>query len=347
MSDETADNAAKGGSHSWIGRIVTLAILIAAGAGAYYYYTYSEAHPSTKDAYVGANIVHVASQVTGRVTKVPAETNTRVKSGDLLVQLDPAEFIASEKLRAAQVTLARQEVATAVAAVAAAKAEVASQEAVLKNAQDQYTRVIALVKQGDQSDAEKETVTSTLDQARAAVAAARARLVEAEANVGQTGASTNARIDVAEANLTGAKLTLTYAETKAPSDGTLGPVTLRPGDFVEAGQSLFPLVEDGTWYITANFKETDLHRIQPGMTAQVTIDMYPDESWTGTVESLSPASGAAFSLLPPENATGNWVKVTQRFPVRIAIRNDRPDAPLRVGASATVVIETDDTDKKN
>ncbi|WP_158965807.1 HlyD family secretion protein [Chachezhania sediminis] len=324
----------------WIARIVVLLALVGLIAGGYWYIRYSDTHPSTRDAYVGANIVHVSAQVAGQVTRVPNASNTAVKAGDVLVQLDASEFEAEETLQAAQVSLAQQEVASAIAAVDAARAEIAAQQAILTNAEAQYKRIADLVAKGDQTVSKSDDITSTLNQAKAEVEAAKARLTEAQAKVGGT-ETDNARVQVAQANLTEAKLNLSHAVVHAPADGTLGPVTLRPGDYVQAGESLFPLVEDDTWYITANFKETDLTRIRPGMTAHVTIDMYPGQSWTGTVESLSPASGAAFALLPPENATGNWVKVTQRFPVRIAMTNDRAEAPLRVGASATVKIDTE------
>ena len=142
------------------------------------------------------------------------------------------------------------------------------------------------------------------------------------------------------AELSRARLDLTHAETTAPVDGVLGPVALRAGTFVGAGRDLFPLVDTGAWFITANFKETALSRLKPGQQVHVTIDMYPGETWAGTVESLGPASGASFALLPPENATGNWVKVAQRFPVRIRIEDDKPNAPLRMGASASVRVDT-------
>ena len=117
-------------------------------------------------------------------------------------------------------------------------------------------------------------------------------------------------------------------------------MTLRPGATVQAGQPLFAIIEANRWWVDANFKETDLARIKVGQPATVRLDMYPDTTFDGTVESISAGSGASFSVLPPENASGNWVKVTQRFPVRIALTNPPADKPLRVGASAWVTIDT-------
>ena len=126
----------------------------------------------------------------------------------------------------------------------------------------------------------------------------------------------------------------------APSDGILSNVTLRPGATVQAGPPLFAIIEANRWWVDANFKETDLARIKVGQPATVYLDMYPGATFDGVVESISAGSGATFSVLPPENATGNWVKVTQRFPVRITITNPPADKPLRVGASASVTIDT-------
>ena len=128
--------------------------------------------------------------------------------------------------------------------------------------------------------------------------------------------------------------------TTAPSDGILSNVTLRPGATVQAGQPLFAIIEANRWWVDANFKETDLARIKVGQPATVYLDMYPGVTFDGTVESISSGSGASFSVLPPENASGNWVKVTQRFPVRIALTNPPADKPLRVGASTSVTIDT-------
>jgi membrane fusion protein (multidrug efflux system) len=127
----------------------------------------------------------------------------------------------------------------------------------------------------------------------------------------------------------------------APASGWVTNVSLRPGAIVQAGTPAFAIVEDGDWWVDANFKETDLGRIKPGQTAAIRLDMYPGLTLDGVVESISAGSGATFSVLPPENATGNWVKVTQRFPIRIKITNaPNPDKPLRLGASASVTIDT-------
>jgi membrane fusion protein (multidrug efflux system) len=130
----------------------------------------------------------------------------------------------------------------------------------------------------------------------------------------------------------------------APAGGWVTNISVRPGNVVQAGTPAFAVVEDGNWWVDANFKETDLGRIKPGQPATIRLDMYPGTTFEGIVESISAGSGASFSVLPPENATGNWVKVTQRFPVRVKITSQPdPDKPLRMGASATVKVDTTDS----
>lgn len=149
------------------------------------------------------------------------------------------------------------------------------------------------------------------------------------------GNAEEADIAVAEANAE-----LGHATIKAPIDGTVGKVRIRPGEVAKAGVPLFPLVDTSTWWVDANFKETDLARIKPGQSATVWLDSDPSKKLTGKVEAVSRASSSAFSLMPSENATGSWVKVVQRFPVRIALTLDADDPPLGVGASASVTIDT-------
>lgn len=149
------------------------------------------------------------------------------------------------------------------------------------------------------------------------------------------GNAEEADIAVAEANAE-----LSHATIKAPVDGTVGKVRIQPGEVAKAGVPLFPLVDTSTWWVDANFKETDLARIKPGQTASVWLDSDSSKKLTGKVEAVSRASASAFSLMPSENATGSWVKVVQRFPVRIALTVEPGNLPLGVGASASVTIDT-------
>lgn len=180
---------------------------------------------------------------------------------------------------------------------------------------------------------------------QAALDAAQARLDLAQlqqkgAGGGAQGATAKANADQAQAAVTKAKLDLDSATVKAPVAGIIGNVHIRPGAIAPAGASLFPLVDTGQWWVDANFKETELARIAPGQEATVTLDIDPSHVLKGKVDSISPASGTAFSLLPAENASGNWVKVPQRFSVRISLDAPPAEVPLRVGASASVTVDT-------
>lgn len=151
--------------------------------------------------------------------------------------------------------------------------------------------------------------------------------------------SATASIEVSKAKVEHTLLNLNYTKIAAPTSGWITNLTLRSGNIIQANQPLFALISDQTFWIDANFKETELSKIHPGQTATISIDMYPKHPFTGTVESISGGSGAAFSLLPPQNATGNWVKITQRVPVRIRITQPDPNYPLRIGTSAAVKIK--------
>lgn len=256
------------------------------------YWIYSQFYLTTDDAYVNANVVQVASRVTGQVVHLAIKNNQFVKKDQLLFALDSDPFV----------TVVNQ-----------VKAQYAMDLAKLKLAQVTEERTADLVKKKVASVQEGDSASASLQAA-------------------------TAQIDLDNANLTQAQLNLHYSQVSAPASGWVTNVTLRVGDIVTANQPLFALISDEEFWVDANFKETELHFIKVGQLAEVKVDMYPDYSFKGIVESVSGGSGAAFSLLPPENATGNWVKVTQRVPVRVRITNPDPHFPLRIGTSAVVTI---------
>ncbi len=322
----------------------SLGLIVAAGAaaaGGYAWWSWSGLHPSTDDAYVQADIINIAPEIGGRVTEVAVTENARVAAGDVLFTLDARALTAARDAAQAAVDLADQAVGATGAGVPAAEAQLAGAQAQLTEATTSQAREQALFASGDVAQAAVDSANTAADAARAAVAAAQANLQAAQAQSGAAGAD-NARIRAARASLIQAEIALSHATVRAPADGWVANLTLRPGQVVAEGAPLFALVADGPWWIDANFKETDIARIRPGQPADIAVDMYPGVTVTGHVDSLGAGSGAAFSLLPPENATGNWVKVTQRFPVRIAIDQvpADPATPLRVGASATVTVDT-------
>ena len=321
--------------------IVMGAVIVAIAVGMGVLWRYNALHPSTDDAYIGANILTVSPQVTAQVTDVLIAENQRVSAGDVMVQLDQSTLSAAVQTAQAQLDQAVQAAGASGSNVQAAEGALASAEAQLTNAQASFERTDALFKDGDVSQASLDNARATRDSAQAARDSAQADLNAARQSLGETG-DENAGVRAARGALEQAQIALSHATISAPIDGWIANLNLRPGDVVLPGQDLFSVVEDGRWWVDANFKETDIHRIRPGHPVSIAVDMYPGTELTGTVQSLGAGSGATFSLLPPQNATGNWVKVTQRFPVRIII-DTKPDDPalqLRVGASTTARVNT-------
>lgn len=319
------------------GLVAMLALVVVIGG--YWYYQHSIQYPSTDDAYIKADVVRVAPQVTGHVIAVPVSDQQYVKQGELLFQLDPKPFayrVAQAKANLAQV---KKTVAAQQAAVKAAAANVRDRQAKLQNARLHYRRTKDLAARHVAAQSELDDARASLDSARADLALAQAKLHQAKVQLGTTGKE-NSLIQQARSALDQDKLDLAYTHIHAPCSGQLSGVRLQPGDTVHAGEQQFALVCQKYFWVYANFKETDLTRIRPGQVASIYVDMYPNHTFRGVVENVNPASGSAFSLLPPENATGNWVKVTQRVPVRILFVNDSRNYPLRVQTSTEVTINT-------
>lgn len=323
----------------WPRRIVILVLLLAVAGGGYEYWQYRDLHPQTSDAYINAHVVRIGVQVAGRVRQVLVSDHQHVEKGQALLEIEPKPFEIALEQAQAQLDLAKQDSAAAAAAVEAARAEVTRRETLLTDVATSTARTLTLVKKGTLPKANGDDARAALHEAQANLAASKADLQRALSQRGTPGLH-NARVRAAAANVAQAKLDLSYTKVVAPTDGIVGEIAVRPGAMVAPGQALFPLVEDNSYWVDANYKETDLARIAVGQPATIAVDIYPDQTFRGTVVSLSPASGAAFSLLPPENATGNWVKVTQRFPVKLRIVDPDPLHPLRIGASCAVTIDT-------
>ena len=318
--------------------VILLAAVIIGGLF-YTYHIYETRYPSTDNAYVTANVVYVASQVSGQVQQVFVHNQQDVYKGDSLYLIDPRPFqLALEQARA-HLALVRQDVARNTAAVASAEAEVRRQEVLLKNADTRLRRSKELVTENFVSQQTAEDAEADKLAASAALQVARAHLEEAREMLGLAG-NDNEAVHEAVAALGQAQWRLDNTEVSAHCDGHITQLSLQPGDAVEAGQSSFVLICDHQFWVDANFKETELARIRTGQHVDIRMDMYPGIPFHGQVESINGASGVAFSLLPPQNATGNWVKITQRVPVKIRIESADPAYPLRVGTSATVRVDT-------
>src|SRR3990167_6701631 len=253
---------------------------------------YANYYLSTDNAYVNANVVQIASRITGEINAVAIINNQYVKQGALLFEIDPKPFQLAVNSAQAELDVAATE---------------------LENAHVTEKRIVNLVRNKYLPPKDKD---NTIARFKIALS----------------------KVEEAKANLAQNKLLLTYTKIVAPTTGWLANVSLRTGDIVLANQPLFALISDEEYWVDANFKETELAKIKRGQVATITVDMYPDHSFQGVVESISGGTGTVFSLLPPQNATGNWVKVTQRVPVRIRFLNPDPNFPLRIGTTASVTI---------
>ncbi|EJO2019667.1 HlyD family secretion protein [Vibrio vulnificus] len=335
MSDTIAN---KSKSKSKLTKTLFLAACAIASGAMYLSWQYSDSHPSTEDAYVRAKILSVAPQVQGQVVTVEAKDFQAVNKGDLLLKIDARPYLLAVKQAKAAYQLAVQQHDVADKQVTEALAGLDAARSNLTEAQLEYKRIDSLVARKLASAQDLDTAKNKLANAQASLEQARASVEKAIANRGEEGAEA-AVVQQAAAQLAQAELNLSYTDITSPVDGIAGEINTHVGSVVSVGQTLFPVIIKDSYWVRANFKETDLTHIKPGMEAEVVIDMYPDRVWKATVEELSPASGTSFSLMPPENATGNWVKIKQRFPVRLAL-NVPKDAPqLRVGASTEVTVD--------
>ncbi len=315
--------------------LIALAAIAIACAIAFIYY--SGLSRSTDNAYINADVVNVAAQVSGRVTAVYIKDNQPVRKGDPLFDIDPEPFMIGLSRARADLALARQSERQDDAQISVARAKVSQAESDLANARTIYARDQELVARHFLSQQSLDDAHTRLLSLHAGLEEARAELAKALSAPQQP----DKRGDIlkAQAAIEQAALDLQHTHVTAAQDGQLSNVTLAAGSLVAAGEPQFALITDNSFHIDANFKETELAGIHPGQNVDIRIDMYPDRHFRGIVQSLSGGTGTAFSLLPPQNATGNWVKIAQRVPVRIKF--DQVDAgfPLRIGATATVSVQ--------
>jgi len=304
------------------------------------YWRHTEIYPSTDNAYTGADVVRVASQINGVVKQVYVQDDDKVASGDPLFDLDPTLYDAALRNARAQFDAAASAAGTAADALKAAADKLESKRAALEDAIGKYRDAKAAQKPGQTPSDQLTAALKGWHDALQAFNDAESEFAKAQ-DAKITVTTPTVQLRAAAAGLDKATHDRVQTHVTAPAAGWVTNVSLRPGAIVQAGTPAFAIVEDGDWWVDANFKETDLGRIKPGQKAAIHLDMYPGLTLDGAVESISAGSGATFSVLPPENATGNWVKVTQRFPIRIKITSaPNPDKPLRMGSSASVTIDT-------
>ena len=322
--------------------ILLVGLCLGVGFALMQYWKYRILHSATDDAYVQAHIVNIAARVSGPVIAVYVAENEYVAAGARLFDIEPSTLEANVASAQANYEIAAQATGASDAEVGVARSTLEEQDVALARAVRALERATSLATSNLISVSDFDNAKATHAEATASVARAQADLRRAQSKLGVKGAG-NANVRAAAAALTSANLELSFTHVVAPVAGWVSNISIREGAMIIAERPQFSIVEDDQWWVEANFKETDLANLRPGSRATISIDMYPDLRIEGEVESLGAGSGAVFSLLPPENATGNWVKVTQRFPVRIRInpRTDDPNnlKPLRVGASAKVTID--------
>ncbi|MGH7781752.1 MAG: efflux RND transporter periplasmic adaptor subunit [Candidatus Binataceae bacterium] len=330
--------------------VIVIVAIIAAILPGLHFYHYFESHVSTDDAYVDGTVALVSSRVTGTVTNLYVEDNWTVTEGQLLLTLDPRDYQVRVDQARAQLARAHQSVDEMYAGVDAANSGVHLAESQLNQAKIDWNRAKELKSQGIVSAEYYDQAQTALRVATANSALAEHQLTQSKAALGaEVDHSDHSRYDrpivkQAEAALEAAKLDLAYTKIYAPFAGIVTHKTTHIGHRVQIGEPLLAIVPLRHLYVTANFKETQLTDVRVGQQATVEADIYPDYIYHGHVDSISMGTGAAFSLLPPENATGNWVKVVQRVPVKIVFDQDIPaDKPLRLGLSVEVSINIGNT----
>jgi multidrug resistance efflux pump len=323
------------------GRIV--GVLIVAGAAILGVYVYRDLfiHPRTDDAYVRANIVGIAPHVSGPIVQLEVVDNQFVREGALLFVVDPRPFeVAVERARA-NLELTELEIESHEHAVASAAAAVERQLADDGYQRDYLERVTPLLAKKFVTADQVALARSRVAASAAAVAEARAELVRAKNLLGQIG-DVNARREAARAELRRAELDLGYCSVRAPFDGWVTNLNIAVGEYANQGEQVFALVDDREWYVVANFRETFLESIRPGDGAEVYLLAYPGRRFRGVVQGIGWAlyqkDGATVGVLPAIEPTLNWVRLAQRFPVRIALEDRDPERPFRMGATAVVTI---------
>ena len=338
--DVSTDAKARNGAKLPYRWILLLVLLLVTVGGVLAYWHYAEIYPSTDNAYTGADVVRVASQVSGPVIRVYVQDDDKVASGDPLFDIDPTLYDAALRNARAQFDAAAAAAGTAGDALKAAASKLEEKRAALEDALAAYRKAKDAQKEGWLVSSDFTAALKGWHDAWAAFDAAEADFTKAQDDK-LTVTTPTVQLRAASAQLDKATHDRVQTHVTATATGWVSNVSLRPGTILQAGTPAFAIIEDGRWWVDANFKETDLARIRRGQKATVRLDMYPGLKLDGVVESISPGSGASFSVLPPENATGNWVKVTQRFPVRVKITSaPNPDKPLRLGSSANVTIDT-------
>jgi multidrug resistance efflux pump len=324
------------------GRILgVLIVLVTLALGAhvarlYYFF------PQTDDAYVRANVVHIAPHVSGPIVNLPIQDNQHVKKGDLLFVVDPRPYQAALQMAQAKLELTNLDIKASENAIDAARARQAQLEAEAKYDKQYLERLLPLLKEQFVTADQVYNARTRLAAAQAAVQNARSEVYKAQNQLGQYG-DINARRKAAQAALYDATLNVGYCYVRAPFDAYITNLNIAIGEYANQGKQVVSLVDNRTWYVMANFRENFLSRIEPGMSAQVYLIGYRNHRFRGVVQGVGWAlfqeNGATVDGLARVAPSLNWVRLSQRFPVRITLEDWDPKRPFRMGETAVVTIQ--------
>lgn len=326
---------------------IVLVLTAAAAIGGFWWWGYSRTHITTDDAFIAGRAYTIAPRISGRVAEILVQDNQRVEKGEPLVRIDRADYGLRVAEARANLALARNEGSGSQALIEAARAGVVQAEAVLAQvvldlgrSRSLYTTRAIPKEQLDQLETEKRVA-----DARVAEARQKLRSAEADLGLGRNGDG-DARVALRQAQLAQAELNLAYTSLVAPETGYVTRRGVEVGNYVQTGQPLMSIVNLDDIWIIANYKESQLAGVKAGQAVEFRVDMYPGRTFHGHVDSLMAGTGSAFALLPPENASGNFVKVVQRIPVKILIDRDttaigRDGHTLKVGMSVAPTILID------
>ncbi|WP_423146433.1 HlyD family secretion protein [Rubrolithibacter danxiaensis] len=330
--------------------ILGIILLIGAVFGIKEYIYYSK-HEDTDDAQIDGDISPVVARVGGYVDSILFEENQHVTEGQVLVKLDDRDLrikleqaLAAQSGASANIGVSQSQISATSASSSTAKANMELAKVKLWQANKDFERYANLIKDQAITQQQFDQAKANRDAAQAAYNAAQEQYKAAQEQVGTTRSQlkvTNTGVNQRQADVDFARLQLSYATIKAPASGIVSKKNIQKGQLVQAGQSLFSIVNDKSLYITANFKETQLEDLRAGQKVDIEVDAFPDAKIEGEVYNFSPATGAKFSVLPPDNATGNFVKVVQRVPVKITLKADKSVMDkLRPGMSVKVSVLT-------
>ena len=320
-----------------------IVIPLAAICVALYLYAAGGQYVSTNNAYVKANIIIISTEVSGRVTSMLVADNQAVEANDILLQLDSSPLEIALNRARAQMAVIRTELESLRADYGETVVQAQLSEDKVRYLDRRYKRQRKLLKQGLSSEEKHDEAGHDLQVARREVKIIEKRVQRVLAQLAGNKllpVDQHPRYLAAQTTYDQAAIDLKAATIRAPASGVVSNMKLQVGEFAQAGKPIFTLIENQPIWIEANLKETELTHILPGQQATIVADAYPDKIWESVISSIAPATGAEFSILPPQNASGNWVKVVQRIPINLAITNQAGDPQLRAGMTVLVRIDT-------